>query len=150
MSSFLVVTVLVVVAAIVMIRMIPDPERSSHTLFDEYFSVHSNQGPFSKFKVIHSAAETNGKFYEMQELFPKTCGKGWTSSCAPPYHIHPRQNETFKVLQGQALFKVDGVEKIGNVGDEIMVLAGAKHHFTRGPDSNDDLLIDFKLEPALK
>lgn len=141
---------LVLVCAIAFIRMLPDPERTSHKLFDEYFSVHPDQGPFSKFKVIHSAAETNGKFYEMQELFPKSCGKGWSSPCAPPYHIHHSQNETFKVLQGQGRFKVNGVEQIGNVGDTLFIPAGAKHHFCRGPDSDDDLIIDFKLEPALK
>ncbi len=53
-------------------------------------------------------------------------------------------------MQGQGRFKVNGVEQIGNVGDTLFIPAGAKHHFCRGPDSDDDLIIDFKLEPALK
>lgn len=148
---FFFLTLIMLVISVVVIRMLPDPERTSHTLFGEYFSVHENNlDNFSKFRVIHSAQETNGKFYEMQEWMPSSCGKGWSSSCAPPYHIHPRQNETFKILKGQAKFKVNGVESYGNVGDTVFVPAGAKHHFCRGPDSDDDLLIDFKLEPALK
>jgi mannose-6-phosphate isomerase-like protein (cupin superfamily) len=149
--SLIVVSVLILVLAGWMIRMVPEPVRTSHTMFGEYFTVNEeHQQSFSRFKVLHSAAETGGKFYEMQEWFPKSCGEGWSAACAPPYHIHLRQNETFKVVQGQARFKVNGVESVASAGEEVLVVAGEKHHFTRGPDSDEDLIMNFKLEPALK
>lgn len=149
--SYLLVSIVAVVVAVVMIRMIPEPTRTSHTMFGEYFTVdEEHQHRFSRFKVVHSAQETGGKFYEIQEWFPKSCGAGWSAPCAPPYHIHLRQNETFRIIQGQARFKVNGVERLASAGEEILVVQGEKHHFTRGPDSDEDLIMNFKLEPALK
>lgn len=53
-------------------------------------------------------------------------------------------------MKGQARFRVNGVERLATAGDEVLVVMGEKHHFTRGSDSEEDLVMNFKLEPALK
>ena len=45
----------------------------------------------------------------------------------PPKHLHPSQDEHFRVLEGSLRVRVDGVERELETGDEIEILRGSAH-----------------------
>jgi hypothetical protein len=47
----------------------------------------------------------------------------------PPSHIHPRQHETYEVLQGEAEFLLGGKKVIAKQGDKIEIPANTPHTF---------------------
>lgn len=99
--SYILFPLLFAALSILLIRLLPDVKRTSHVMFGEYFSVHEDMGPYSKYKTLHTAASTGGRFYEIQSIVPVECGAGVGSVCAPPYHYHLYQNETFEILEGE-------------------------------------------------
>jgi mannose-6-phosphate isomerase-like protein (cupin superfamily) len=49
------------------------------------------------------------------------------SGSAPPPHLHPEQDEHFRVLDGELTAKVDGEERTLRAGDTLDVPRGTKH-----------------------
>ena len=47
----------------------------------------------------------------------------------PPMHIHPRQQETYNVLEGEALFMLNGKELIVKEGETVEIPANTPHTF---------------------
>jgi quercetin dioxygenase-like cupin family protein len=68
-----------------------------------------------------TAAETNGTFLVIEELARQ--GK------VTPLHSHPEEEETFYVLEGQALFHLDGSERSLGVGSFVSVPRGVPHAY---------------------
>ena len=124
-------------------------------MFGEYFSVGNELGAFNKFRKVKGSAETDGKFVEFEEAHTGDCGNGIdgcaSSKCAPPYHIHTRQVETFEVKSGTFQYVIEGEVKLAAKGAKLTVPAGVKHTFCRGPDMSDNetLAVRFTLSPAL-
>lgn len=156
LSKLLIASLAVVVFSIIMVRLIPDPERTAHTLFEEqYFTVSPELGPFHKFKILQTGKDTDGKVFAAQDVYTPDAGTGsLQDGCvnaivAPPYHIHTKQKETFTILQGDAVFVADGKTSLGHAGDKVEIPAGQKHTFCRAPNSTSTLNVKFTLEPAL-
>ena len=83
---------------------------------------------------------------------PKPVGVGagvHAPNCAlnPPMHWHSQQTETFHILQGKAIFHLEGAEEIASSG-EIVHIPLAAHHTFRNASAEDDLLIEFTLDPS--
>jgi quercetin dioxygenase-like cupin family protein len=66
-------------------------------------------------------AETGGAFMLVEELARR--GK------VTPLHAHPEEGETFYVLEGQALFHLDGSEQCLDAGGFVSVPRGVPHAY---------------------
>jgi len=124
-SSWPIISLAAVGLAILVARLIPDPERTANTLLDDgYFTVSPELGPLNKFKISTTASATGGAYHEILEKTTGDCGNGDISGCdntkcAPPYHLHTRQNETFKIISGVAQFVADGTLRTATEGETV-------------------------------
>jgi mannose-6-phosphate isomerase-like protein (cupin superfamily) len=68
-----------------------------------------------------SSRDTDGAFtlFEAQSL-PQE---------GPPLHLHREQDETFRILEGQFLFEVDGQEILAGPGATVFAPRGRRHTF---------------------
>jgi quercetin dioxygenase-like cupin family protein len=65
-----------------------------------------------------------------------------------PEHIHPRQQEQFTILAGQARFTLNGQEHLAGAGETIVVAAGVPHSVANpGPAEIDGIV---ERRPALQ
>jgi quercetin dioxygenase-like cupin family protein len=65
-----------------------------------------------------------------------------------PEHIHPRQQEQFTILAGQARFTLNGQEHLAGAGETIVVPAGVPHSVANpGPAEIDGIV---QRRPALQ
>lgn len=68
-----------------------------------------------------TAEETNGAFMLFEDRMPR--GK------TTPLHIHPHEDETFIVLEGEILVHAEGAEYPVGPGGIAVVLRGTRHAF---------------------
>lgn len=68
-----------------------------------------------------TGAETDGAFLVLEELARR--GK------VTPLHAHPEEEETFYVLEGEALFHLDGGERSVGAGGFVSVPRGVPHAY---------------------
>jgi quercetin dioxygenase-like cupin family protein len=68
-----------------------------------------------------TGAETGGAFLLVEELARR--GK------VTPLHVHPEEDETFYILEGQALLHLDGSEQSLTAGSFISVPSGVPHAY---------------------
>jgi quercetin dioxygenase-like cupin family protein len=73
------------------------------------------------FTMKASAAETDGAFV----LFEDVVRKGKTT----PLHLHPREDETIYVLEGEILVHWEGREETVGAGGVFIALRGVPHAF---------------------
>jgi mannose-6-phosphate isomerase-like protein (cupin superfamily) len=63
-------------------------------------------------------------------------------------HIHPRQEERFTILAGQARFTINGAELVAGAGETVVVPAGVPHsEGNPGPGEIEGVV---ELRPALR
>ena len=94
----------------------------------------------TSFTLIESAADSGGKRIE----FEVTMASG---AQGPPKHFHPRQDESWKVIEGElALFVEDGWRTVG-AGESLSIPPNTIHTF-RNRSSGDVRFRDIH-EPAL-
>lgn len=155
-SYVLLASLAVVAVSIICIRLIPEPTRTAHTLFEEeYFTVAEDQEAFHKFKFLKTGKDTDGKLFSCQTLYTPDTGSGSLEDgcvnavAAPPYHTHLKQKETIEILDGDAVFVADGKTFLAHPGDKVEIPIGQKHTFCRAPNETGTLDVIFTLEPAL-
>lgn len=68
---------------------------------------------------------------------------------APPLHWHSHQEEVFHVLEGDALFYLEGKRQVARQGDVVTIPKQAFHTF-RNASATQRLLIEFVLKPQNK
>jgi mannose-6-phosphate isomerase-like protein (cupin superfamily) len=73
------------------------------------------------------------------------------SNCAlaPPLHWHHSQEETFHVLEGTALFTLNGVEKTA-VAAEVVIIPMRDVHTFRNASEETELVVEFVLDPSTR
>jgi len=76
----------------------------------------------SKLRVLTSTSETSGKSLLIEF-------ENQPDDIAPPYHYHPKREETFTVLEGRLALKVDGKEFELGVGESATAPRGIAHTF---------------------
>jgi quercetin dioxygenase-like cupin family protein len=58
-----------------------------------------------------------------------------------PEHIHPRQQEQFTILEGEARFTLNGAEQVARAGQTIVIPAGVPHSVANpGPAQVDGIV----------
>jgi mannose-6-phosphate isomerase-like protein (cupin superfamily) len=79
-----------------------------------------------RFTTLVSAAETNGEFIRVDHrILP--------GGHVAREHVHPNQEERFRVLDGSLVAVVDGEERIVSAGETVVVPPGTPHQlFNRG------------------
>lgn len=69
-----------------------------------------------------TAEQTGGRFALVEQLAPK--------GMATPLHVHPEDDESFYVLEGELTFYLEGGEPVAaSAGSFVHVPAGARHAF---------------------
>lgn len=69
-----------------------------------------------------TSEQTNGAFVLFEEQSQR--GK------ATPLHLHPNEDETFYVLEGEVRVHIDGIEHVGAPGSFVAIPRGVPHAFT--------------------
>mmetsp|Transcript_29281 Transcript_29281/g.48396 ORF Transcript_29281/g.48396 Transcript_29281/m.48396 type:complete len:239 (-) Transcript_29281:197-913(-) len=125
-------SLVVVAASVGIVRIMPSPERSAHA-FDACIGV-SNDPDASQMRILSAnkdrlvAEETQGN-----NCVPDV----FDSNCAPPYHYHIIQDETFEILEGAARMILNGKEFVVKAGEPaITVPHGDKHTFVKSGGEN--------------
>ena len=73
-----------------------------------------------KFVITKPAADTAGEFIEIE-------GTMRAHSAGPPIHVHPQQEETYRVMSGMADVFLDGRWHQVRAGESLTVPRGAPH-----------------------
>ena len=78
-------------------------------------------------------------------------GNPHPANCAlnPPMHWHSKQTETFHVISGQGLFYLEGNGITASPGDTVHIPRAA-HHTFRNASSEEDLVVEFTLDPSTR
>ena len=79
----------------------------------------------SVYSLIHAAAESDGAVVEMEFTLPPGC-------VPPPPHFHPRQVESYEVLEGAFDVMIKGEWRQLGPGEKVSVPVGADHTFRNG------------------
>ncbi|HZZ76270.1 MAG TPA: cupin domain-containing protein, partial [Puia sp.] len=72
------------------------------------------------YRFIKTAASTGGKMLEMESVYVPNTPE-------PILHYHPRQDEYFKILEGEVTVKMGTETKVLHAGDEMHIPAGTHH-----------------------
>ena len=94
-----------------------------------------------RFVILKSVQDTKGELLQM-DFFMRPHG------FIAGEHIHPHQEEHFRVLSGMLRFRIGGREQIVNAGQEAVVPPGTPHVWWNDGDYESHLIIEFR--PALK
>jgi len=86
-------------------------------------------------------AETNGTQLQIECFSPVTTLK-------EPEHIHPFQENRFRLIAGQLSFKINGKEQIAYDGDVVSIPKNVPHHFWNSGSTEAHYIQEFY--PALK
>ena len=90
---------------------------------------------------LQTAMDTNGELLQIECFSPPTTTR-------EPEHIHPSQENYFKVLSGVLHFKVNGKIVLAGPDDEITIPPGAPHHFWNEEEETAHYIQEFR--PALE
>ena len=100
-----------------------------------------------RFVVTSPAAATGDKFFEFEETVPAgSPGFSEGRAGSPPMYAHPRELETFTVLEGEMRAEVEGEVLTVQEGDSLSIPKGATHQFWNG-HADKTLRIRIRLEP---
>jgi len=93
-----------------------------------------------KMIFLQTGRETNGDLLEMECFSPPTDAR-------EPEHIHPMQENTFKIISGEVSFRINGKIEKALPGEEVSIMPGIPHHFWNSGTSVAHYLQEFR--PAL-
>jgi mannose-6-phosphate isomerase-like protein (cupin superfamily) len=80
---------------------------------------------FGQLAVIKAGApETDGRYTLVEIVVP--------AEYATPLHVHEREDEAFWMLDGEAVFEVDGETFDASSGSYLLAPRGVAHRFTAG------------------
>jgi quercetin dioxygenase-like cupin family protein len=89
---------------------------------------------------VRTAAETAGELLEMEATYA-------VRGEAPPLHLHPHQEETFRVLEGALRTTIGGDTRRFATGETFVVPAGTPH--TMQADADGPTRFTWQVRPAL-
>jgi quercetin dioxygenase-like cupin family protein len=90
---------------------------------------------------LATAADTGGERLEMEVTYPPRTD-------APALHLHPHQEETFRVLEGALRTAIGGVERTFGPGETFVVPPGTPHTMHAHADEPTRFL--WEVRPALR
>jgi mannose-6-phosphate isomerase-like protein (cupin superfamily) len=92
-------------------------------------------------RYVKTAVETGGVLHAQEARYP-------ARSSRPPSHRHPKQVETFSIVEGALCFRISGEERTVSQGQEVVVPQGAFHQ-VHNPSDQPALAI-WETRPALR
>ncbi|MDQ6772584.1 MAG: cupin domain-containing protein [Candidatus Dormibacteraeota bacterium] len=100
------------------------------------------ENPRSGERIVlrQTAAETGGTLLTF-DLFLAPGGR------VPSGHVHPEQEETFRVIEGRMRFRVGGRAILAGAGQTVRVAPGRRHSFANVGPGSARLLVE--VRPAL-
>lgn len=91
-------------------------------------------------RFLQTSCDTEGQLLEMEATYAP-------HSVEPRLHYHPKQAETFRVLEGIMKVRMNGRVKILVTGDVLLIPANTRHALWN--DSGAKAVVNWKVEPAL-
>lgn len=91
--------------------------------------------------MIHKTADETGGELLAWELLLAPGGR------VPSSHVHPEQEETFTVIEGQMRFRLGGRRRLAGPGDTIAIPPGTVHSFANPGTTRARVLVETR--PAL-
>ncbi len=99
------------------------------------------ESPDTRLVFLKTAADTDGRLLRFEQVVQR-------DHAPVPAHIHPRQEERFRVLSGRMGVESGGRGQVLEAGEEISVPPGTPHTFWNAGDG--ELRHTVELRPALK
>jgi quercetin dioxygenase-like cupin family protein len=90
---------------------------------------------------LKTSTETNGELLQIECFSQPTLER-------EPEHIHPFQQNSFEIISGSCIFRVDGKEHVVGPGQSINILPDVPHHFWNSGNTVAHYIQEFR--PALK
>jgi mannose-6-phosphate isomerase-like protein (cupin superfamily) len=90
---------------------------------------------------LQTAKDTNGALLQIECFSPPT-------TMREPEHIHPSQENSFRVLSGVLHFRINGKIFLAGPDDEISIPAGTPHYFWNEEQETAHYIQEFR--PALE
>jgi len=90
---------------------------------------------------LQTWAETNGTRLQIECCSPVT-------TVREPEHIHPYQENRFRIIKGELCFRINGKEQTAYAGESVSIPRNVPHHFWN-PGSSDAHYIQ-EFYPALR
>ena len=94
-----------------------------------------------RMEFVVTTAESDGALHQMRVTYSP-------HSDLPPSHIHPAQDETFEVLEGEMEFILDGVPRVHAASAVVEVPSGTVHQLHNISDEPATIL--WSTRPALR
>ena len=91
-------------------------------------------------RFLQTSCDTEGQLLEMESTFVP-------HSVEPLEHYHPKQHETFTVLEGSLHVRLNGRIKVLMTGDQLEIAANTPHSMWNA--SGVKAVVNWKVEPAL-
>jgi quercetin dioxygenase-like cupin family protein len=120
--------------------------RTGSTLFSKsYFMAYKNKiirNPVTgqSIRFLQTSCDTEGQLLEMESTFAP-------HSAEPLQHYHPKQHETFTVLEGYLHVRINGSVKVLRTGETLEIPANTHHSMWNA--SGEKAVVNWKVEPAL-
>jgi quercetin dioxygenase-like cupin family protein len=92
-------------------------------------------------RFIETAGSTGGALLRIETVNPPT-GR------PEPEHVHPEQESSAEVLEGDLRFRVDGVEHVVRAGEKLVIPANTPHTFWNDGTAPARAIQEFR--PALR
>ncbi len=89
---------------------------------------------------LQTGQDTDGKLLEIECFSPP-------SQMKEPEHIHPVQENIFKMISGSCVFSINGQEEVVGPGKTISIPPKVKHYFWNSGESTAHYVQEFR--PAL-
>jgi quercetin dioxygenase-like cupin family protein len=94
-----------------------------------------------RMELVVTSAESRGELHQMRVTYQP-------HSDLPPSHIHPAQDETFEILDGEVEFILDGVTRVFPAPAVVEVRRGTVHQLHNVSDRPATVL--WSTRPALR
>lgn len=91
-------------------------------------------------RFIQTSIDTDGELLEMESSFAP-------GSLEPVPHFHPKQHETFTVLEGNILVRMNGRINLLKKGEQLEIPANTVHSMWNAAATK--AVVNWKVQPAL-
>jgi quercetin dioxygenase-like cupin family protein len=91
-------------------------------------------------RFLQTSCDTEGQLLEMESTFAP-------HSLEPLQHYHPRQHETFKVLEGSLHVRINGKLRVLGTGETLEIPANTRHAMWNAAGTRT--VVNWRVEPAL-
>jgi mannose-6-phosphate isomerase-like protein (cupin superfamily) len=96
------------------------------------------------FTLLKTSADTQGQLLQLHVTVEPGGGQG-----SPFLHLHPRQQETFRIRAGKLSVRINGDRKLLEAGETLAIPAGGPHQW-KNASGEEALRFICELRPAMQ